>query len=1361
MNQLSFPNISSIRAPSQTTRQDPATTSKHYRTVGPSQIEFVDFGEERSLYKRKCVKWRGMYNGSTILSGKSVIVTTNGRSKMSSAICQNFVQNAWKKDLCSNCFKSRDEHNQTKPKQTAPPVSHNKTVEGIIKNGGKTKPKRSVEFTKELSEVIGYGGEDWTSDVDEDDNSDEVIGYGGEDWTSDVDEDDNSDDTIPDEDVDHVEGDDEKELQKLTKANTDFNANSLQEVIEVKKSYTQLMLGKPQLDSDGKRRSKRCWCRKETLVENKNANVILTSYTKSEKEEKSLLDEISETLENSKNPIQIISRKKTKSEKEEKSLLDEISETLENSKNPIQIISRKKTEKEVILTNNKPEIIAFNNKENIVDNSKNTLEEVDTKSEKIKSNIPERKNGLTRTTPIIKRDQENKPVVYQTSVAKIELMNTKNLKLSNSKENLTYKPLNLPLKIEKPPKEDPGPIKDVPPKETPRIPTDSSEESTKDSSSSDESLISTSSSCDDNPKEPHTAPTPKIAPTPPQAGEPDGRADPEETEPPALPLTPPPILDPGHTSFLHNKISSEKPKVPSKPATIILRKSPTNIAEPAVVLTSFISDVKPLNEIIKPKLEKTDSNGSDIYKSVGKRKAPQPPAGEDSSPIYTKHPMPAEAIFGRDNKTRKERASSCSPDLANISDNPSINLGASTPEPAPRRSLSLSTDSLSSGTTEEKKKEKRGKFSLKKFLRMGSSKDLPKPTTNEVIKPDEIEVIPQPKPRLVIVHPLELNGAKVEVLTKPVNPIDNVDYCNVIKQNGSPGNYNQRASKPPPPPRNYEELHYTKPNIPHPPKSQEILNKQKEYTNKHGSNKKIETVYANIGEVRSAIVPNKPHRTASMREREAQQQKRANNYEPINVPNGKDSTENVYDYISSARSSSPECDSNKNSPNSKSSRTANGLSQRSESSVDVSGDYFKYQNIPRSMSLTYCGSETESEIYSPYSFCGSETEVAEDDHEWVTHNGRTHKLRSRKGRSIVHKNLEDNYGAVVVANHEALAQVLENIQQNSAIQPALRGLKTASNLCWNDFTIKSSIPPVIIGPRAFHQAVWGTQHVTLVVSTGPAPSSTLSLGIFSLVPVTEFSDLIPVKYVPVKEINDVQHLQATVAVLPWMQVHTFQTYGELLKTKSSQNSDEAWKDTNFILDEAWKDTNFILLQLVNALKTLQAQGIEEIPLSLSTFVLCREIDKDTHSRLYVLQGLGEDLTRKSNDDASGTLCMCATSALRRLQTTAKLSTLLQNLLSNERAVSLSQVKSVLEFSLWGPSDVALGSTFRERELALQRWLDLQRATVLHGLVCTKVHLTVYEECHLLFLVRSNQRFYTASSVPKFISRFTKNVTCCF
>lgn len=325
-----------------------------------------------------------------------------------------------------------------------------------------------------------------------------------------------------------------------------------------------------------------------------------------------------------------------------------------------------------------------------------------------------------------------------------------------------------------------------------------------------------------------------------------------------------------------------------------------------------------------------------------------------------------------------------------------------------------------------------------------SGKELSK-VPSEPLKIEEVEPLPQPKPRLVIVHPSELNGAKVQVVSKSA---DVVDYCNITKQqsNGGETPIGTRTNKPPPPPRNYEELHYAKPVVPHPPKSQQILNRQKEYTQKKkknvGNNRQVaaETVYANIGEVRSAIVPNKPHRTASMREREAQQQKRTHNYEPISRNDGggavlspptNNSNENVYDYISS---SSPECDSSSKPPGCKDDRAkTGGLSQRSESNVDVSGDdYFKYQNIPRSMSLTYCGSETESEIYSPYSFYGSESEVTEDDHEWVTtQGGRTHKLRSRKGRSIVHKNLEDNYGAVVVANHEALAQVLDNVSNGT------------------------------------------------------------------------------------------------------------------------------------------------------------------------------------------------------------------------------------------------------------------------------------------------------------------------------------------
>lgn len=66
------------------------------------------------------------------------------------------------------------------------------------------------------------------------------------------------------------------------------------------------------------------------------------------------------------------------------------------------------------------------------------------------------------------------------------------------------------------------------------------------------------------------------------AGEPDGRADPDElTEPPALPRSPPPIVDP-RPSFLHaltqvnavRKSPGEKPKIPVKPSTTVLQATP-------------------------------------------------------------------------------------------------------------------------------------------------------------------------------------------------------------------------------------------------------------------------------------------------------------------------------------------------------------------------------------------------------------------------------------------------------------------------------------------------------------------------------------------------------------------------------------------------------------------------------------------------------------------------------------------------------------------------------------------------------------------------------------------------------------------
>jgi hypothetical protein len=210
--------------------------------------------------------------------------------------------------------------------------------------------------------------------------------------------------------------------------------------------------------------------------------------------------------------------------------------------------------------------------------------------------------------------------------------------------------------------------------------------------------------------------------------------------------------------------------------------------------------------------------------------------------------------------------------------------------------------------------------------------------------------------------------------------------------------------------------------------------------------------------------------------------------------------------------------------------------------------------------------------------------------------------------------------------------------------------------------------------------------------------------------------------------HTVNLVAAYVVVLNQMQVDTIQTYGTMLRSKAPE-------------EEQRRDGSFVLLQLVNGLKTLQAQGIEEGPLSLSNFVLCRE-ERDPQPRLCILQVLGIGPASEE-----GSLCQCALTAMQDLlPVTAALTPLISDLLHQERAVSLSQVKSVLEFFLWGPADVTLGTPSSDRELVLQRWLDLERATVLHGLVHTRVELTAFEECHLLFLVRTSAKMMCEASI---------------
>lgn len=69
--------------------------------------------------------------------------------------------------------------------------------------------------------------------------------------------------------------------------------------------------------------------------------------------------------------------------------------------------------------------------------------------------------------------------------------------------------------------------------------------------------------------------------------------------------------------------------------------------------------------------------------------------------------------------------------------------------------------------------------------------------------------------------------------------------------------------------------------------------------------------------------------------------------------------------------------------------------------------------------------------------------------------------------------------------------------------------------------------------------------------------------------------------------------------------------------------DEKGLNKNGLFDDLLcREVGFICLQLINGLKNMQAKGIEEMPLSLSNIIMCREIDvKDQQAKLCILQGL--------------------------------------------------------------------------------------------------------------------------------------------
>ncbi|XP_063235603.1 uncharacterized protein LOC134538320 isoform X2 [Bacillus rossius redtenbacheri] len=1275
--------------------------------------------------------------------------------------CHHFVQNAWKKDLCSNCFKSKEEHESNGAPGAGDGRSRYQSalyssrgyswrrtgaaLQGILKDAQQLPRKAkgsTVRFPAEESEVIGYGGEDFSSDGED--------GYGPAD-----DADGSGAASSSDDEADEA-------LQRLTRDNTDFNTVAANLLGEARARPGRAMLGKPLTDSEGRRQTLQV----SITPFGGGCDASLAAGRRSHFS-RLLRDEapgLPETPRSNNNNNNDNSNPPASSDNDgaAESAPDcpTTDETNGNSSDAtaagceVQSEQAAKTKPDTspLVAPSPGEADPSEGKASRIPLSKSRLPVVRAAAFNGKSDLRAKSEEPARRSPPPERKSETE------EAAGPEDAKLKSAPVVETPAGDAPAPTN-------PGPGDPGARPEPAPKDVQKKPpsvvfpnksvlhgalknTEGADDGGSDGCEPKVTgggfarviakpaavVVEGERTADDSAMFDAGQHSRELA------GEPDGSADPEDSaEPPALPRSPPPLADP-QPSFLHG---AGKPRVPAKPSKVLQAAGRT----PAHLQNISVSLCQAQKESCEPPPLESPVSES---RTPLKRQAPKPPPTptEEHAPVFVVHKLPAKS---QAQGGKRERAASRSPETR---DDDAAVVGRSprgAEPPATRRSpLSASAESLGAAGPEAKKSRGKPRFSLRKFLRLGGGKGVLRPgdTAGDAQRTEE-----PGRPRLEIIHPLNLNGLEVEVVGVKRTSEDSGSTSSSSSDHRDPevfrpssgSNTNllsaARPSKPPPPPRNHVLDAWgrtvdlvSRPIRPPPPKSAEILHKQRLSAHQPPAPAPpTSTVYANLGEVRLGLAPSKPQRSASIRDAGADGPKRPapssgstedSGYESVEVQDKAtprsdllDEGENVYESVSPpARSSSPECDSNTESTQHlKTTRYVNA--RRSDGCMEMSPEYLKFRgNFVRSTSLPYCGSETESDIYSPYSFCGSEDVGEEEDADWspTAHSWRVSKLRMRRGRSIVHKSLEDNYGAVVVANHEALAQVLEQMNQGAAVPAALRVLKTAANLCWADFAVPEESHPLVVGRRAFHAASWGAHPVSLCVTQDQGLHCALPpKGCFTLDPLAEFCDLVPAEYLPPPQRPRSQLVQACVTVMPRLQLHTIQSYAAALRERGPE--------------ERVRSGCFVLLQLVNALKLLQAQGTEEVAASLSGFVL----RGGEEERLCVLPGA-------AGDEAVASLCGCALLAARELLPDAPLRRLAAGLLGQERATSLSRVKAALEFSLWGPAGAALGGE-GERETALRRWLDLERATALRGLVRARVELSAFEQCHLLFLVRTGAK----------------------
>lgn len=244
----------------------------------------------------------------------------------------------------------------------------------------------------------------------------------------------------------------------------------------------------------------------------------------------------------------------------------------------------------------------------------------------------------------------------------------------------------------------------------------------------------------------------------------------------------------------------------------------------------------------------------------------------------------------------------------------------------------------------------------------------------------------------------------------------------------------------------------------------------------------------------------------------------------------------------------------------------------------------------------------------------------------------------------------------------------------------------------------------------------------------------------------QFLDCIPRDLLENSSDAELESMQATILVLNRSNISTIECFSENLPNSLSTENE--------------KELSFIILQLIHSLKSLQAQGIESIDPSFQNLILSKSKQDKYHTLVFLYDNCFDENDYVS-DSCKISLCQYALMLLFQLlgiQTpeefvlvsAEKFSSEMArkvfegaiSLFMEEKAVSLSQTKTLFESFLWDVTRVIESlDESDDIDSVLHRWFDIKRVNYIKGVIDDEnaCDINVQSEHYSQFLLRTSVR----------------------